>query len=110
MEPIADQAALKVVVDGLLKKGLMREMTPPGRGQIVSHNLYKDREVADLQTQFAGSANRPPAGVEEPSLAASTHSLKYATTDQLSELAVELAELRAEFARLRAKVEQLEAR
>ncbi len=112
MEPIADQAALKVVVDGLLKKGLMREVTPPGRGQIVSHNLYKDREVADLQTQSA-HASRPAPGVEEPSLASSagsSASLKYASADQLSELAVELAELRAEFARLRQKVEELEAK
>jgi uncharacterized protein YceH (UPF0502 family) len=112
MEPIADQAALKVVVDGLLKKGLMREVTPPGRGQIVSHNLYKDREVADLQTHASGAASRPASGVEEPSLATSTASasLKYASVDQLSELAVELAELRAEFARLRQRVEELEAK
>jgi uncharacterized protein len=112
MEPIADQAALKVVVDGLLKKGLMREITPPGRGQIVSHNLYKDREVADLQTHAASAPMRNPSGVEEPSLASSSSSstpLKYATNDQLSELAVELAELRAEFARLRQRVEELEA-
>jgi len=111
MEPIADQVALKVVVDGLLKKGLMREVTPPGRGQIVSHNLYKDREVADLQTQF-GAASRSPAGVEEPSLAAtpSVSAAKYATADQLAEVSVELAELRAEFARLRLKVEEMEGR
>jgi uncharacterized protein YceH (UPF0502 family) len=112
MEPIADQAALKVVVDGLLKKGLMREITPPGRGQVVSHNLYKDREVADLQTYAASAASRPPSGVEEPSLATSapsSASIKYASADQLSELAVELAELRAEFARLRQRVEELEA-
>ena len=96
MEPIADQAALKVVVDGLLKKGLMREITPPGRGQIVSHNLYKDREVADLQTHFASAPSRP-SGVDEPAPPSSSggSSLKYATADQLSELAVELAELRA---------------
>jgi uncharacterized protein len=111
MEPIADQAALKVVVDGLLKKGLMREVTPPGRGQIVSHSLYKDREVAELQTQFSGLP-RPSAGIEEPSLVAapSSQALKYATADQLSEVSVELAELRAEFARLRLKVEELDNR
>jgi uncharacterized protein YceH (UPF0502 family) len=112
MEPIADQAALKVVVDGLLKKGLMREVTPPGRGQIVSHNLYKDREVADLQSHVGSAVSRAPSGVEELSLATSAASstlLKYASADQLSELAVELAELRAEFARLRQRVEALEA-
>lgn len=113
MEPIADQAALKVVVDGLLKKGLMREITSAGRGQVVSHNLYKDREVADLQTRLASSPARltgDDARPTSPSTSGGNTSLKYATTDQLSELAVELAELRAEFARLRHRVEELEAK
>ena len=113
MEPIADQNALKVVVDGLLKKGLMREITSPGRGQIVSHNLYKDREVADLQTRLASSPARLTGDDQRPtspSPSGSNTSLKYATTDQLAELAVELAELRAEFARLRQRVEELEAK
>lgn len=109
MEPIADQSALKVVVDGLLKKGLMREVTPPGRGQIVSHNLYKDREVADLQTRAVTLQAESSEAAPRTSISSTTSSLKYATTDQLTELAVELAELRAEFARLRQKVEELEA-
>src|SRR5262245_27935495 len=48
MEPIADLAALKPVVDSLLKRGLMVELTPPGRGQMVSHALYKEKELAEL--------------------------------------------------------------
>src|SRR5439155_20205248 len=40
MEPIADLAALKPIVDALVARGLMLELSPPGRGQIVSHNLY----------------------------------------------------------------------
>src|SRR5437764_6680446 len=44
MEPIADLATLKPVVDSLIHKGLMVELTPPGRGQVVSHSLYKERE------------------------------------------------------------------
>ncbi|MGI8977961.1 MAG: DUF480 domain-containing protein [Pirellulaceae bacterium] len=113
MEPIADQTALKVVVDGLLKKGLMREITSPGRGQIVSHNLYKDREVAELQTRLASSPARLTDDDQRPtspSSSGSNASLKYATVDQLSELEVELAELRAEFARLRQRVEELGAK
>src|SRR5688572_28353263 len=43
MEPIADLPALKPVVEGLVAKGLMIELTAAGRGQVVSHNLYKDR-------------------------------------------------------------------
>src|SRR5262245_26588094 len=54
MEPIADLAALKPVVDSLLAKGLMIELTSAGRGQIISHGLYKERELNELKARFAG--------------------------------------------------------
>ena len=54
MEPIADLAALKPVVDSLLAKGLMIELTPAGRGQVVTHNLHKERELVELRARFAG--------------------------------------------------------
>src|SRR3954471_819406 len=60
MEPIADMTSLKPVVDSLVTKGLMIELTPPGRGQIVSHNLYKERELNELKARFAGYV--APAG------------------------------------------------
>src|SRR6476661_923841 len=60
MEPIADVGALRPVVDSLIKKGLMIELTPPGRGQIVSHNLHKERELNELKTRMASYV--PPAG------------------------------------------------
>lgn len=54
MEPIADLNALKPVVDALLERGLMVEITPPGRGQVVSHNLYLPEELAEVKA--GGSA------------------------------------------------------
>ena len=45
MEPIADLSALKPIVDGLIERKLMIALTPPGRGQIVAHNLYPPGEV-----------------------------------------------------------------
>jgi uncharacterized protein YceH (UPF0502 family) len=135
MEPIADQAALKPIVDGLLKKGLMIELSPPGRGQVVSHNLYKERELVELRAQFAGyvpasghheedetppvaqmaaSRNAPPTVPPMPTgnaplqpLAPPTAAAQV-TADMLAEFQVELTELRAEFARLRQRVEELE--
>jgi uncharacterized protein YceH (UPF0502 family) len=118
MEPIADVAALRPVIDSLIKKGLMIELTPPGRGQIVSHNLYKDRELSELKTQLANYM--PPMGGDDdaPPLVAGTAGAAAAvatgtrvtppgvTADQFAELSVEVAELRAEVARLK---EQLEA-
>jgi uncharacterized protein len=124
MEPIADPAALKPVVDALVQKGLMIELTPPGRGQIVSHNLYKERELNELKTRFAGHVPSPHYGDDEddaPPLVAGTAGPAVAvqtgaritppgvTADQFAELSVEVAELRAEVARLKDQLAQVQA-
>src|SRR5262245_47044994 len=44
MEPIEDVAALATIVNGLVERGLMIELTPPGRGQMVTHGLYSPPE------------------------------------------------------------------
>jgi uncharacterized protein len=128
MEPIPDQGALKLIVNSLLQKNLMIELTPPGRGQVVSHNLYKERELAELRAEYAGRTplatsdeddepatprqTPPPAATPSvPALGPAPPTSSVATgvtADMLAELSVELAELRAEFARLRDRVETLE--
>lgn len=126
MEPIADTAALKPVVDGLVKKGLMIELTPPGRGQMVSHNLYKERELNELKARLAGYV--PPAapgdqessapdvmGTAGPAVVAQAAKAGApirpgVTADEFAELSVEVAELRAEVARLRETVSNLETK
>ena len=119
MEPIADLAALKPIVDGLLARGLMVELTPAGRGQIVSHNLYLPAELAEVQAQLAGHAPRGAAvtaagpvapraaesAVAEPAVLRDAA----AVTPGARELAAEVASLRAEVARLAARVAELEA-
>jgi uncharacterized protein YceH (UPF0502 family) len=119
MEPIADVAALKPVVDALLKRGLMVEFTPPGRGQIVSHGLYKERELNELKTRFANyvpppmgddDGSSPPvrtASAAVASPASSRAAVPGVTADQFAELAVEVAELRAEVARLKDQIEAI---
>jgi uncharacterized protein YceH (UPF0502 family)/predicted enzyme related to lactoylglutathione lyase len=61
MEAIEDLAALKPIVADLVARTLMIELTPAGRGQIVSHNLYPPSELADLRSQHAGPAGRESA-------------------------------------------------
>jgi uncharacterized protein len=123
MEPIADQAALRPVVESLLAKKLMIELTPPGRGQMVSHNLYKDRELVELRAQLAGytppaddsesdrpAVSAPPpsrVAVSSPPAAAPMASQKFVTPDELSEVVVDVTELRAEVARLKDQVSAL---
>ena len=119
MEPIADLGALKPLVDALLERGLMIELTPPGRGQIVSHNLYLPNERAELDARGAGSSSGPtgpmaattPAaqGPEIPSRTGRTPEADGAV-DATVALRAELAELRADVALLRERVLALEAR
>lgn len=126
MEPIPDLAALRPVVDGLLQRGLMVELTTPGRGQIVSHNLYLPPELADLTSRYGAVASRanaagPDARSDEPSTDVATSRAMTspsappaapfaATVGGLDELRSQLAELREELARQRERIADLEAR
>jgi uncharacterized protein len=55
MDPIADLTALKTILDVLKAKRLIMSLSPEGRGQVVSHTLYKPREVEALKTKYAGT-------------------------------------------------------
>jgi uncharacterized protein len=129
MEPIADLPALKPIVDGLLDRGLMIELTPPGRGQIVSHHLYTVQELADLwsrhsgrtadepahdrQRHSSGALNMTPAGEHEAASslrAARENDVTPGAAEPIAALTTEVAELRAEVARLRERVRDLEGR
>jgi hypothetical protein len=129
MEAIADLAALKPSVDALLGRGLMVALTAPGRGQIVSHNLYTALEVAELKAKYAGHLPRatsfdgdeptlhhPPApSSSTDELASSPRTAQGSTATveaaaKIAGLSAEIAELRAEVASLREKVSELDAK
>jgi uncharacterized protein len=120
MGAIPDLVALKPIVDSLLAKGLLIELTPPGRGQVVSHNLYKERELAELKARSAGHV--PPAASSDDAEAGSRVAATslgvgrppgsgtpapQVTRDMFSELQLELAQLRSEVARLREQVQHI---
>jgi uncharacterized protein YceH (UPF0502 family) len=104
MEPIADLADLRPVVEGLMQRGLMIALTPPGRGQLVSHNLYPEAELEALR---AGGGVRPAvhAGGEAPSTMPAGPS-----ADEVAELSEAVSSLRSEIADLRERVEALARR
>lgn len=128
MEEIADQAALKDIVDGLVERGLVVALTPPGRGQVVTHNLYLGPEMDVLRARFAsvsagGPADRghapAPAPAREVRLvavpdaafaAAAPPRVASAPEPGGETLAAEVAALRAELAALTARVRELEER
>lgn len=95
MEPIADTAALQPIVAALVERRLMIELSPAGRGQMVSHNLYPAAELAELR---AGSMSAGPVAAA-PIAAASA----VPAPDGL-------ADLKAQVARLGERVRELEKR
>jgi hypothetical protein len=119
MEPIADLAALRPIVDSLLGKGLMVELSPAGRGQMVSHHLYWPRELAELRARYGASAGEGvvPRAAREGDRAGSAEtaapapaSVRPPAPAPPDALAAEVADLRAEVARLRARLRELESR
>ena len=95
MEAIVDLDALRPVVDRLEQRGLMLELTPPGRGQIVAHNLYPEDELEEIRERVAsGSSERQPAAPGAPGAATNAG----------------IAALREEIAELRQRVRNLEDR
>ncbi len=103
MERIADLAALKPIVDGLVDHGLMIELTPPGRGQLVSHNLYPADELQELRANLAGL--RPTGATTQAAARAASPG-----PDRTPGWSEELAELRSEIADLRERVRELEGK
>jgi hypothetical protein len=108
MEPIADLAALRPVLDSLKAKGLVIALTPEGRGHVVTHALYRPREIEDLVAKHqagaaaSGEGGEPSVAAEAPraampsaaSSAAATRPAGVPSADASTALRRELAELR----------------
>ncbi len=115
MEPIADLAALQPVLDSLKSKGLLIALTPEGRGHVVSHALYKPREVDALKAKYQGGGPTAVATDNEPRVAGPAASVSPRagppTNDSdggaPSAMRRELADLRAEVAQLHNDLDEL---
>jgi uncharacterized protein YceH (UPF0502 family) len=59
MEPIKGLSELQPTLDSLEAKRLIQYLTPPGRGSVVTHTLYLDREMDKVRRE---------AGASEPSI------------------------------------------
>ncbi len=113
MEPIAGLPELKPVLQSLITKNLVLSLTPEGRGQMVSHNLYKEREMEELKARMA-TYTPPPAGPADDAPAMPrgggglTSAWSYVSQDKFDQLQEEVTQLRAEVAALRDVVAKLE--
>ena len=61
MEPIKDLGELQPTLDSLQPKGLIMYLTPPGRGSVVTHALYLDREMDKVRREASAMhIDEPP--------------------------------------------------
>ena len=123
MDPIPDLASLKSILDSLKSKGLVISLTPEGRGHVVSHALYKPRELEALKVKHS-SAAEPKAAYRDqyaddaPSPRPSVTAIKVPggviiSTDNPGNLIIamqrEIESLRTEVTQLRAELETVAA-
>jgi uncharacterized protein len=101
MEPIKGISELTPTLDSLQAKGLVAYLTPPGRGSIVTHSLYLEREMEKVRRE-AGAVqptSSAPAAARENAESASppAHRDKEFNADlneQLNALRDELAHVK----------------
>jgi uncharacterized protein YceH (UPF0502 family) len=104
MEPIADLNALRSILQSLRSKRLVTDVTPPGRGQIISHTLYQPEEMERLKQKFSV---RESEGAAAPAEAVRSRPSAPATSQAASGNSGEIQSLRAELAELRQELESL---
>jgi len=123
MEAIADLTALRPVLESLSAKNLIVSLSPPGRGHVLTHNLYEPHELAKERLLHAGGAHDDSAAGYESTPARGEHVLEHETArtmvnDRQSQtqsampmkpLVDELSALRDEIARLKADLSELTA-
>ncbi len=109
MEPIADLNALRGILDSLRSKRLVIDITPPGRGQIISHNLYEPEELQRLKARHADGASESDESRESPrsTIGTSSHSSPAGGSAIVREAGADLRSLRSEIAELRQELESL---
>ncbi len=106
MDRIEGLPELKPILAALIEKNLVVELTSPGRGQIVTHNLYQPDELTRLKAQYHEGA----AGVSTEAGPATTSIAKSnpAMDDRLDQLAEEIQDLRQTVDELRQKISQID--
>jgi len=115
MEPIADLAALRPILRSLIDKRLVVSLTPEGRGQVVTHGLYKERELSELTTKFEsytaessesdeGDTSESPRTVSAPRPRS-----RDATSEEIASLKEQVSLLQDEVSDLKQRLAKLEA-
>jgi uncharacterized protein YceH (UPF0502 family) len=128
MEPLPDLNALRPILDSLKKKGLVVSLTPAGRGHVVTHALYLDREMEKLEREYRAQSHAsdahddvdssPAAETARPSVvqasgstvepaAARENSRDDRAAEEVAELRRQLEALKTEVATIRKDLDDL---
>jgi len=107
MDPIADVAALRPILESLKSKGLVVPLNAEGRGHAVTHGLYQPKKLQRIKDRFASSETthaQPSQESRQPSppIVAACPELE----SRVEQLACELRELRSQFDDLATAVRQ----
>jgi len=112
MEPIADLAVLKPLLESLVAQKLVVYLTPPGRGCVVTHTLYQPNELDKLRSQYASGSSeipktaRPATAAVSPAAATPTAAASHPLQSQVDALRQELDQCRTELGELRSEIAQ----
>jgi uncharacterized protein YceH (UPF0502 family) len=106
MEPIKDLGELRPVLDSLTAKGLLVHLTPPGRGAVVTHTLYRDQEMEKVRREAAAFSPSDAADEDELPRAAAPSAaprVQSSAAPRLPDpgLAADVAKLREEIAAMK---------
>lgn len=66
MEPIKGISELGPIVESLRAKGLLIFLTSPGRGGVVTHNLYQPQELAKVRAEHGAGDTNYEGPISEP--------------------------------------------
>jgi uncharacterized protein YceH (UPF0502 family) len=104
MEPIVDVNELRSILDTLIAKQLVIALTPPGRGQVVTHNLYSEEALQRVKQRVADHAEHAAPARSAPS----TSRRPSVTEESFLALKSEVEALRRELQELTDRLDALE--
>ncbi|PQO28729.1 YceH family protein [Blastopirellula marina] len=123
MGKIPDMASLQPLLDELQRKKLVIPLTAKGRGQVVTHGLYSEKELAEQRQQYgdgrpvpvesSSPAENAPTSSPTPSPASPGPASPAPSAEQPAAVSsgshdsTEISELRAEIAALKAELERV---
>ena len=110
MHPVKNQAELVPIVRSLIEKNLVVELTPPGRGQLVTHNLYLPEQLEKVRREVATYAPVPQENADTD-VGKATLAAPSPTSEMNSgppELLARIDSLEQELAQLRSRLDAVE--